>query len=146
MKNVHAQLAALSTGDVNSKDAFVVLRLTGPANKVFELDDAGKVIKTPAANASRYLGMQITVPDQETMVEVLRAVGDDPQACLVHGRFKDAKPGLFSVLSKKAMAEAGGAKDGWSVVDEMPAIQRAKTNMLPGIVRRISVEAGRVVS
>ncbi|MCA0927099.1 DUF5906 domain-containing protein [Ruegeria profundi] len=130
--DAHESLRGRCEGDQNGPDALVVMRCTGgkAANKVFDVVD-GKVIKQAAANAPHYRGLQIPVPDQAAMVEVLEIVGRDPQACLCVGRFVDAPVGPFDILSAKAIEKAGGTGAGWHQLYDGLAISRAKANMRP---------------
>ncbi|WP_170610960.1 primase-helicase family protein [Ruegeria arenilitoris] len=131
--DAHEYLKDQFAGDHNGPDALVVLRRLGdkPANKIFDADDNGDVTKQAAGNAASYQGLQIPVPDQEAMVTVLEAVGNDPQACLILGRFVDAPAHPFLVLSSKAMEDFGGTDDGWCEKNEALAICRKKNNMRP---------------
>jgi hypothetical protein len=110
-----------------------------PVNKVVRRAPDGSISKGMARHSGRFIARTVPMPDLEALAEVLRSVGERPDACISLSLFRDAPEGEFLVLPATELAAHLGVEPsnrealaGVHEIDGAPTAARIRQSMVPG--------------
>ena len=114
--------------DHDSQDVFtVIIDERHTLGKSYTVQADGSVAKTSNVTVSRGIACQFHVPSLATLAELLRIVGDSPNACLSNSAWTPSALGeTFILLSTASIEALGFARDSVGKTEGMTAFARIK--------------------